>query len=155
MVKIDNPAFDLERFMSTQILAWPLAAENFRKASDVEVKAFVIQGMPVRVQHNPARIMSSAAKVDADSVAARPCFLCADNRVVEQIAYDAGDYDILLNPFPIFPKHFTIASKEHKPQSIVGSFADMLALADIMKGYTVFYNGPRCGASAQIGRAHV
>jgi len=100
------------------------------------------------VQFNPARIVSSGAKVDAKTIAERKCFLCAANRPTEQKSVEFGDYEILVNPFPIFPEHFTIPHKEHINQQIKPYFADMLKLARALDDYLIFYNGPRCGASA-------
>jgi len=102
----------------------------------------------VKVQFNPARIVSSGAKVDAKTIAERKCFLCTENRPAEQNSVDAGDYLVLVNPFPIFPEHFTIPRKEHVDQLIKPYFSDMLELAEALDDYLIFYNGPRCGASA-------
>jgi len=86
--------------------------------------------------------------VDAKTIAERKCFLCAENRPAAQNSVDAGDYLVLVNPFPIFPEHFTIPRKEHVDQQIKPYFADMLELAKALDDYLVFYNGPHCGASA-------
>ena len=102
----------------------------------------------MKVQFNPARIVSSGAKTDAKSIAERKCFLCAANLPTEQKSIDAGDYTILVNPFPIFPEHFTIPRKEHTDQQIKPYFIDMLRLAEALDEYILFYNGPKCGASA-------
>ena len=91
-----------------QLRSWPLAAKNFADLGRVEVKTCRFDGFAVRVQFNPARMVSSGAKVDAKTIAARPCFLCRHNRPAEQRAVAWGDYGILVNPFPIFPQHFTI-----------------------------------------------
>jgi ATP adenylyltransferase/5',5'''-P-1,P-4-tetraphosphate phosphorylase II len=87
--------------------------------------------------------------VDTQSIKARPCFLCSQNRPPQQkgLAFKS-DYLILVNPFPIFPKHLTIPSIHHTPQQIQGHFEDMLELAKQLKDYLVFYNGPKSGASA-------
>lgn len=106
-------------------------------------------GVEYLLQHNPARIRSSAASVDVKSVAQRPCFLCREHRPAEQMNVDfAGRYEMLVNPFPIFQRHLTIASKQHEPQLIKEHMGDMLDLAALLSDYTVFYNGPKCGASA-------
>ncbi|HYQ57959.1 MAG TPA: DUF4922 domain-containing protein, partial [Draconibacterium sp.] len=101
-----------------------------------------------KLQFNPERIVSSAAKVDKQSIEARPCFLCESNRPVEQRGLTAGNYEVLVNPFPIFTEHFTIPAHAHTPQQIRGNFSAMLELAQKMEGFTLFYNGPKCGASA-------
>ncbi|MDD3077528.1 MAG: DUF4922 domain-containing protein [Paludibacter sp.] len=133
---------------ASQIQDWPLAHTNFEGLKTVRTKSFSFGDYEVRVQFNPARMVSSGAKVDAKSIAERPCFLCKVNRPAEQAAVDFGDYEILVNPFPIFPEHFTIPRKEHVPQQIKPFFGDMLELSRAMDDYLVFYNGPKCGASA-------
>ena len=112
-------------------------------------KQLTVGDWALTVQFNKARIRSSAAKVDAASIAKRPCFLCKENLPPTQLAIDyQGRYELLQNPFPIFPKHLTVPTYEHIPQRIIGRFADMLALAKDLPAYTIFYNGPHCGASA-------
>ena len=139
----------VEGFLNGQLADWAQARDNYAALNDVVVKEFTLDSLPLKVQFNPARIVSSAAKVDAKSLAARKCFLCDENRPEVQgfIAW-GDDYKILVNPFPIFPRHFTIPCVKHTPQRIAGRVADMVSLAADMKGYTVFYNGPKCGASA-------
>ena len=130
---------------------WPLAGRNFAALDGVRVKEVTLpDGWTVRVQFNPARIVSSGAKVDAKTIAERPCFLCAANRPAEQrgIAVLDDRYEVLVNPFPIFPRHLTIPDRSHTLQLIRGRIADMAALTLALDGYVVFYNGPRCGASA-------
>lgn len=140
---------DVERFIDCQLSEWPLAKGNFEALSGVKVKELDVDGMHIKVQFNPARIVSSGAKVDKKTLAERRCFLCSANRSAEQRGINWGErYEILVNPFPIFPRHLTIPDKSHTDQLISGRFADMLRLADQLDGYTVFYNGPRCGASA-------
>ncbi|MCM1066590.1 MAG: DUF4922 domain-containing protein [Muribaculaceae bacterium] len=139
---------DIESFIDSQLREWPLAAQNFDALKSVEVKEVGLPGLTFKVQFNPARIVSSGAKVDAAAIKARKCFLCEANRPAEQSGIDCGRYTILVNPFPIFPRHLTIPDKEHTPQRIAGRMADMMRLAEELPGYTVFYNGPRCGASA-------
>lgn len=139
---------DIQSFFYEQVSNWELARVNFAGLAMVKSKSFSFVDFEVKVQFNPARIVSSGAKTDAKSIAARPCFLCAANRPQQQAAIDFGDYEILVNPFPIFPEHFTIPRKEHVAQQILPYFADMLQLAVAMDDYLIFYNGPQCGASA-------
>ena len=139
---------NIKQLFHEQVSNWELARVNFAGLQTVKSKSFSFGNFEVKVQFNPARIVSSGAKTDAKSIAARRCFLCAANRPQEQTAIDFGDYEILVNPFPIFPEHFTIPRKEHVPQQILPYFADMLQLAVAMDDYLVFYNGPQCGASA-------
>lgn len=140
----------ISEFMADQLAAWPMAAANFEALLTVEVKEIDLPGWNVKVQFNPARAVSSSAKVDAASLKARKCFLCRENRpeVQTAIPWLGGKYEILINPFPIFPRHLTIPATDHTPQRIEGRIADMLLLAHELEDYTVFYNGPRCGASA-------
>ena len=139
----------VDAFLQEQLAEWEQARNNFAALSGVKVKEIDIDGMTVKVQFNPARIVSSAAKVDAKSLKERKCFLCAANRPAVQRGIEwGGHYTILINPFPIFPRHLTIPDNNHVDQLISGRIADMVSLAGDLKGYTVFYNGPKCGASA-------
>lgn len=115
----------------------------------IRVKEVEVNGCHYKVQFNPARIVSSAAKVDPKSIQERKCFLCPDNLLPGQKGLPFGErYQILENPFPIFPRHLTIPELEHTAQRILPRFGDMLDLAQRLDEYIVFYNGPRCGASA-------
>jgi ATP adenylyltransferase/5',5'''-P-1,P-4-tetraphosphate phosphorylase II len=145
MEKINN---EVKSLFHHELANWPLARTNYEGLKTVQTKVFSFGDYDVKVQFNPARIVSSGAKVDAKTIAERKCFLCAENRPAEQTSVEFGDYEILVNPFPIFPEHFTIAHKKHQPQQILSYFADMLKLAQAMDDYLVFYNGPQCGASA-------
>ncbi len=129
---------------------WELVGKNFNNLEQVKIKYFNIEGYELKVQFNPSRIVSSSAKIDKKSLKKRACFLCAENLPAEQkgIKYK-NDYIILVNPFPIFTEHLTIPKLEHVPQSIENSFEDLLMLSfDLKDNFFVFYNGPKCGASA-------
>ena len=138
----------ITELLHEQVSNWELARTNFAGLKTVRTKSFNFGDFEVKVLFNPARIVSSGAKVDAKTIAERKCFLCTENRPAEQTSVDAGDYLILVNPFPIFPEHFTIPRKEHVDQQIKPYFADMLQLAEALDDYLIFYNGPSCGASA-------
>ena len=143
----------MQGLIDRQLAGWPEAARRYRDLREVQTKEITIGGMPVRVQYNPARAVSTLARTDAASIAARPCFLCRGNRPQQQVALpfegcDGRRYEILVNPFPIFPEHFTIPAVDHVPQRIAGRFPDMLRLAEAFPDMTVFYNGPESGASA-------
>jgi len=139
----------LTQFAEAQKQSWPLAAANYAGLASVEEKQFDFDGFIIRVQFNPERIRSSAAKVDTASIAARKCFLCEENRPAVQIAIGCGErFQILVNPFPIFHRHFTVSSLAHTDQLFFENIANMLQIAKNMEGFTVFYNGPECGASA-------
>ena len=144
---------ELQSILKRQLAGWPEAARRYRDLREVQTKEITIGGMPVRVQYNPARAVSSLARTDAASIASRPCFLCRGNRPQQQEALpfegcDGRRYEILVNPFPIFPEHFTVPAVDHVPQRIAGRFPDMLRLAEAFPDMTVFYNGPESGASA-------
>lgn len=129
---------------------WEMLKKGAASLSSVETKTFPFDGFRIKVQFNPGRITSTSAKVDAKSIKERKCFLCVENLPDEQkgILYE-DEFLILCNPFPIFPEHFTLSSISHKPQSIKENFHSFLSFAkNLSKYYTVFYNGPRCGASA-------
>ena len=132
-----------------QLGVWPLVAQNFKALEAVHLKQFEWNGLTVKVQFNPARIVSSGAKVDAKSIKARKCFLCPNHLPEEQLRLPFGErYQVLCNPFPIFPEHFTIPSLAHTPQLIVPQLDDFLEVVRSLDRFTLFYNGPRCGASA-------
>ena len=139
--------------MDRLLAAWPEAARRYRDLQNIETKEIDLGGMPVRIQFNPARAVSTLARTDAAAIKARPCFLCRDNRPAQQEALpfegcDGRRYEVLVNPFPIFPEHYTVPAVEHTPQRIAGRFPDMLRLADAFPDMVVFYNGPESGASA-------
>ncbi len=136
--------------LNQQKKTWPLLQGGYAGLNAVQTRAFDFDGFVIKVQFNPGRITSSAAKVDKKSIRERKCFLCMKHLPPEQRGVAFGDdYVILCNPFPIFPEHFTIPHREHIPQRIDGSFGVFLDLAKAMgERYTLFYNGPRCGASA-------
>ncbi len=139
----------VEAFIREQLADWQQAADNYAALMKVHIKDLYVNGMHIKVQFNPARIVSSAAKIDTASLKERKCFLCDENRPTEQHSMPWGErYNILVNPFPIFTRHLTIPERTHTRQLISGRLADMLQLAAELDGYTVFYNGPYCGASA-------
>ena len=143
----------IHKFVGDQLSRWPLACENFRALKNVQVRQMDAGGLTVNLQFNPARIVSSAAKLSKADIARRRCFLCAENRPSDQIMIrfegrKGKKYHILVNPYPIFPDHLVIAAEKHTDQSIRHRYVDMLDLAHKYDGYTFFYNGPRSGASA-------
>ena len=131
-----------------QFSVWEMARNNFEGLKTVQIREFDFDGFAVKVQFNPARMVSSGAKVDAKTIAERKCFLCAANRPEVQRGIEWRDYDILINPFPIFTRHLTIPRREHVDQRLVPYIADMFDLARELTDFVVFYNGPKCGASA-------
>lgn len=138
----------VQQFILRQLAQWPTAADRTRQLALVITRAIDIGKRTVTLQYNPARRISTAAKTDARAIDARPCFLCDNNRPPEQMNLPWHDYGILLNPFPIFPNHITIVHSAHTPQRIAGRIGHMAMLACELEDFTVFYNGPACGASA-------
>ena len=141
--------------INRQLAVWQQASDNFAALANVGVKEITVGGFPVKVQFNPARIVSSAAKVDPKTIKERKCFLCGANRPEIQeglpFAGKKAEYTVLINPFPIFPKHLTVPDVNHVNQTIEGEwerFEDMLSLAETLDDFLFFYNGPKCGASA-------
>ena len=132
-----------------QLSSWPLLGDNWEKLGEAQIKQFDFDGFSIRVQCNPKRIISSAAKVDRASIEKRPCFLCTEHRPPEEKNLWFGEqYEILCNPFPIFREHFTIASADHVPQVIEPEFGQFLDLSRALPDMALFYNAPNCGASA-------
>lgn len=139
----------IDALFTEQLQEWELARTNYRLLENVRTRKIDFGSFGVLVQYNPERMRSSAAKVDDRSIGERPCFLCENNRPAEQrgISFE-NRFTILLNPFPIFRRHLTIPSVDHIDQRIGNNLGIMLSLAQVMPSYTLFYNGPQCGASA-------
>jgi hypothetical protein len=132
-----------------QLISWPLLGASWEKLGEAKVKTFGFDGFTIRVQCNPKRIVSSAAKVDKVSIEKRPCFLCTEHRPPEEKnVWFEDHYEILCNPFPIFREHFTIARHAHTPQVIESEFGSFLELSRALPDLALFYNAPNCGASA-------
>ncbi len=143
----------ISKFVGDQLSRWPLACENFRALKNVQVREMDAYGLTVKLQHNPARMISSAAKLNREDIAKRRCFLCRENRPPEQIMMKfegrkGKKYHILVNPYPIFPDHLVIAASVHTDQTIWKRYVDILDLSAKYPDYTFFYNGPKSGASA-------
>lgn len=135
--------------VNQQRATWPVAGANYRSLRQVETKWFDFGHFRIVCQFNPGRIRSSAADTSAVTIGTRPCFLCEDNRPTEQveIPFEEG-FILLANPFPIFPYHLTVPSLRHIPQHLDGNIATFLELSRKLQEFTLFYNGPQCGASA-------
>ena len=149
---------EAEEFTAGQFGKWELCRKNHEALKDIKTKCFNIDGNLIKVQFNPARAVSTLAKLDKSSIEARPCFLCMKNKPEEQdsINIDAGmKFSIRINPYPILPGHLTISSEEHIPQTLADK-AEMQLPGKILEkvedyfgqGYAIFYNGAKCGASA-------
>lgn len=157
----ENLSENLRTLLDQQKDTWALLRSNYASLDAVSSKELECGSSTILVQHNSARITSTAARVDAASVQKRPCFLCVENLPQEQRAVKYNEeFLILCNPFPIFPEHFTVTHIRHVPQSIEPALSTLLSLSkDLEDEFVVLYNGPRCGASApdhlhlQVGNA--
>ena len=139
----------LMRFFNRQLQIWEEVRQRYRDLEHVETRELMGDTLTMMAQWNPARIMSTGAKIDAKSIAERPCFLCAKNRPKEQMHRMVdGLYELLVNPFPILPVHFTIPTLRHRSQRILPMYGELLQLAQRNSDLTLLYNGPHCGASA-------
>lgn len=136
----------ISRFFNRQMEKWADARHRFRDLKHVETHQLSDQ---LKVQWNPARIVSTGAKIDKKTLVDRPCFLCDKNRPKEQISKQIDErFLLLVNPFPILPVHFTIPARKHQPQSIYKNYGEMHRFLSLHSELMVFYNGPKCGASA-------
>lgn len=132
-----------------QVEAWPLLRTGVEGLSRVLTHPVVADGTRVLLRHLPHRVASTTAVVDRESIARRPCFLCAGNLPPEQRGLPLdGDFTLLCNPFPIVERHLTVVHREHREQRIAGAVGTMLDLAAALPGLFAAYNGPLCGASA-------
>lgn len=134
--------------LEAQLLSWPEAKTNFDRLQEIKRKPLELGDLKGAAQLNPARIRSTAAAVDTKSIAERPCFLCAANRPKEQMSaeWPEAGWELLVNPYPILPVHFTIVSKAHRPQDEIP--LEMAMMAEMAPSLAIFYNGARAGASA-------
>ena len=158
----NNFSDSAKRLLEQQKKTWPILKSGYNSLNSIKIKRIKFDGFNFDVQFNPGRYNSTSAKVDDKSINVRDCFLCMENLPKEQEGIIIRDYNLLANPFPIFPEHFTIANIKHKNQQIKNNFGDLLFFSKILSHYyTVFYNGPRCGASApdhmhfQAGSKHI
>lgn len=133
----------------SQLEHWPDARRRYEELKNVNNKPLLYENIYVAAQYNPARITSTGCKIDKKSIAERPCFLCDLNRPEEQFSLPMlKRYQLLVNPFPILSRHFTIPKRYHTPQLILPNYQDMMRIAQSLDDLMVFYNGPLCGASA-------
>jgi hypothetical protein len=140
----------LLQLYENQRQTWNQFEEAYAALRATKTRRLECDGFPVTLQYNPNRIVSASARLDAQTINARPCFLCVENLPDQQkgiLFHD--DFLILCNPAPIFEKHFTVSHIHHIEQAIepfVGVFLDLTR--ELGPSYTLFYNGPKCGASA-------
>src|SRR5262245_17698432 len=136
--------------LAQQHETWPMLRAGTVALAAAQYRSLQVNGSEVIAQYNPQRLVSTAAQVDATSIRARRCFLCAEHLPLEERGLAWGeDCVILCNPFPVLPNHLVIAARSHRPQAIAGSYGMLLDLAAVLgEAYWVLYNGPACGASA-------
>lgn len=136
----------ISRFFNRQLEVWTDARHRFRDLKHVETRQLSDQ---LKLQWNPARIVSTGAKIDKKTLGERPCFLCDKNRPKEQMSKQIDEkFHLLVNPFPILPVHLTIPARKHQPQLIYKNYGEMHRFISLHSDLMVFYNGPKCGASA-------
>jgi len=140
---------EVEELFERQLRAWPQLAKGIEGLARALTRPVRIDWVEVFIRHIPHRMGSTTAPVDRESVAKRPCFLCAQNLPAEEqsLPFDEN-FTIYCNPFPIVDRHLTIAHREHGSQRIADQFGNMLDIAAALPKYFVVYNGPECGASA-------
>lgn len=145
-------------FIENQLAKWQTARTNHEALNQIETRRFELAGNTITVQFNPARAVSTCAKVDKSSIEARKCFLCPENKPNEQdeiiISLDEP-FSLRINPYPILPGHLTISSLKHQDQVLADKTIRQLPGKLIswleeyfVSGYVLFYNGAKCGASA-------
>ena len=152
---------EVENFFHNELAEWEFARKSYADLEKVQTKELCLRNAEEEnarnhglsenhlvAQWNPARIVSTGTSIAQKDIKARPCFLCDHNRPKEQHALKMEKhYQILVNPYPILPQHFTIPSRRHTPQSIWSHFGTMRHMAWTMPKQIIFYNGPMCGAS--------
>jgi hypothetical protein len=143
-----NYSEQISELFENQLLVWKLAKDNYEGLNHTKNREICFDGFSIHIQCNQGRVRSTCAGKQNREKAS--CFLCAENRPVEQEGIPFEDFTILCNPYPVFSEHLTIASNEHKPQSIIENLPVMLRLSQHLPRFVVFYNGPQCGASAPM-----
>ena len=139
----------VNQLFESQLPIWDDARKCYEQLKNVSTLEMTVGECRLIAQHNPARIVSTGAKVDPESIKRRPCFLCEVNRPKEQISSPIlKKYYLLVNPNPILPRHFTIPLRHHRKQQIRDYYEDMMEITSQLDEMFVFYNGPYCGASA-------
>lgn len=149
-VSSNSLAKEAQILLQQQRETWQLASENYIALNHASVNTFYFDAARIKVQFNPGRVISTTAKTDLESIKKRRCFLCIENLPDKQkgILFET-DFIVLVNPYPVFPDHLTIVSKDHIPQQIKNSFKTFLNLCmELSPKFTLIYNGPECGASA-------
>ena len=118
-----------------QLPMWKEAQERYEKLANVVTAEMETNGCKLVAQYNPARIVSTGAKVDAESIKQRPCFLCEVNRPAEH---------------GVLAQQRRLSTVRSRGRTVVYKLTneDMMEITSQLKEMFVFYNGPKCGASA-------
>ena len=136
---------NIRAFFTHQLDTWDEIRQRYEALKHVGLKQLGHR----QLQYNPARMVSTGAQIDRQTIAQRACFLCEKNRPEEQLTIDLGDdFELMVNPFPVLPMHFTIVWKTHVPQTILENYTEIHRLLELFPELFVFYNGPMSGASA-------
>ena len=136
---------NIRAFFTHQLDTWDEIRQRYEALKHVGLKQLGHR----QLQYNPARMVSTGAQIDRQTIAQRACFLCEKNRPEEQLTIDLGDdFELMVNPFPVLPMHFTIVRKTHVPQTILENYTEIHRLPELFPELFVFYNGPMSGASA-------
>ena len=136
---------NIRAFFTHQLDTWDEIRQRYEVLKHVGLKQLGHR----QLQYNPARMVSTGAQIDRQTIAQRACFLCEKNRPEEQLTIDLGDdFELMVNPFPVLPMHFTIVRKTHVPQTILENYTEIHRLLELFPELFVFYNGPMSGASA-------
>lgn len=136
---------NIRAFFTHQLDTWDEIRQRYEALKHVGLKQLGHR----QLQYNPARMVSTGAQIDRQTIAQRACFLCEKNRPEEQLTIDLGDdFELMVNPFPVLPMHFTIVRKTHVPQTILENYTEIHRLLELFPELFVFYNGPMSGASA-------
>lgn len=138
---------NINDLVETQLSIWDDAKARYLDLGKTKRRRLDMGDLPAALQLNPARIVSTAADTSSEGIAARKCFLCAENRPAQQICGEwMPGWDLCINPFPILPIHFTIISRSHEPQNKPP--LEMAAMSEAAPDLAIFFNGARGGASA-------
>ena len=136
---------NIRAFFTHQLDTWDEIRQRYEALKHVGLKQLGHR----QLQYNPARMVSTGAQIDRQTIAQRACFLCEKNRPEEQLTIDLGDdFELMVNPFPVLPMHFTIVRKTHVSQTILENYTEIHRLLELFPELFVFYNGPMSGASA-------
>lgn len=139
----------IEYLYQQQLQSWPMANKHYKHLETIDSKTIQVDDFKFEIFFNEARARSTCADLSKKAIEKRPCFLCLSALPNEERGYTILDkYLILINPYPIYSRHLTISDLKHIPQQIENRITDMLEISKKLSGFTIFYNGPQCGASA-------